>query len=159
MEEILRIISRFMQEPFIVAAITMIVSLVGGLFPLTDLLIKRKKPSVESYSHKLSQLTENLSKASSEVDSLLNELAQVAADREAAVQKLESELAKLEADEKQLQKRIQDLQNVPVPVAEHFAAIIEQGERRSAWRDYILFGSGVIVSTVIAIVLKLLGLG
>jgi uncharacterized phage infection (PIP) family protein YhgE len=106
----------------------------------------------QSYSERLSALTDSLTKASREVDTVLGELAQVARNREAAVQQLEAGLKSMEEREKQLQERIAFLKDVPIPVAEHFAKLTEPGEKRSAWRDYILFGSGVVVSTVIAIV-------
>ena len=43
-------------------------------------------------------------------------------------------------------------------MAEHFAKLTEVGEKRSAKRDYLLFGAGVIVSVLTAIGLRLLGL-
>jgi len=118
-----------------------------------------KPPKVESYRDRLANLMASLTKASSEVDNILAELAQVAGDRHKTVLELEAQLTELEEREKQLQQRIQDLQQVPIPVAEHFAAMIAPGERRSAWRDYALFAAGVVVSTVIAILLRLAGLG
>ena len=144
--------------------IGLVIALLGGLFMLyVDILRirfrQREQPNVESYGQRLASLTESLSRSSSEVDSILKELGKVASEREKAVRELETQLSTLEANEKQIQKRIEELQQVPVPVAEHFAALIAQGEKRSAWRDYILFGSGVIVSTIIAVVLKLIGLG
>ena len=120
---------------------------------------KEKPTKVELYSERLSRLTQELTKASSDVDNLLTELAKVAKDREFAVQRLEVNLTSLEEREKKLQKRIDDLKNIPVPVAEHFASLLEQGEKKSAWRDYMLFGMGVVLSTVIAIILRLIGLG
>lgn len=120
---------------------------------------REDEPKIESYSERLANLMKSLTKASSEVDNILTELAQVSEDRAKTVQELEAELTKLEEQEKQLEKRIQDLREVPIPVAEHFAAMIAPGERRSAWRDYILFGAGVVVSTVVAILLRLVGLG
>jgi chromosome segregation ATPase len=125
---------------------------------LKRLLGKEEEAKPKSYSQRLAELTESLMKASSEVDNLLAELAQVAEDREEAVKKLESELTQMEQHEEQLQKRIEELKGIPVPVAEHFAQLIEQGEKRSAWRDYMLFGLGVVVSTVVAIILSLVGL-
>ena len=65
----------------------------------------------------------------------------------------------LENREKQLQESVQALENVPIPVAEHFARLTAVGEKRNAKRDYILFGAGVVVCTVIAIILKLAGIG
>lgn len=91
-------------------------------------ILKKSEPSKESYGEKLSRLTESLTKASSEVDEVLSELARIARHREQAVKKLEMELGKLEGREKQLQKRIQELENVPLPVAEHFAKLMAAGE-------------------------------
>jgi DNA repair ATPase RecN len=157
----------FVDNANAIQIIAAVLSLVAGLIPISGIsqnliwriLGREEPPKVESYSERLSRLTHELTKASVEVDSLLTELAKVASDREHAVQRLESNLTKLEEHEKNLQKRIDDLKSVPVPVAEHFASLIAQGEKRSAWRDYILFGIGVVVSTVIAIVLRLAGLG
>lgn len=72
---------------------------------------------------------------------------------------LEANLITLEGREKHLQQRIETLQCVPLPAAEHFAKLLESGEKKSAWRDYMLFGAGVLASTAIAIALKLAGLG
>lgn len=125
----------------------------GGSSIITYFLKKEPQPA---YSERLSELTQNLVKSSSEVDKILTELTKVSQEREQSVQKLESELADMENREKQLQGKIDSLENLPIPVAEYFAEIVEAGERRSAYRDYILFGSGVIVTTVIAILIQAL---
>jgi len=111
------------------------------------------------YSEQLSRLTSSLIKASKEVDRVLNELTEVASNRERAMKTLESNLASLEKKETDLKERIAILEQLPLPVADHFAGLIESGEKRSARRDYILFGAGVLVSTVIALILKLAGWG
>jgi len=108
----------------------------------------------ETYSQRLKELTSKLTQSSSEVDSLLAELTQVATEREINVTKIEKRLAELEQQEVQIQKRILDLQQVPIPVAEHFATLIQIGEKRSAWRDYFLFGAGVVVSIIIQAVIR-----
>jgi hypothetical protein len=123
------------------------------------LLRREGPPRTESYSERLTALMRSLTAASSEVDSILTELAQMARGREDTIQELEATLSELEERKLQLQARIQDLQEVPLPVAEHFAAMVAREEKRSAMRDYMLFGLGVVVSTVIAILLRLLGLG
>jgi hypothetical protein len=120
----------------------------GVVLPLTRRLFGRPQPQ-KSYGERLSTLTASLTRASSEVDDVLRELAQVARDREAAVKKLEGDLAGLEGREKELKDRIEALQKTPLPVAEHFAKLLESGERRSARRDYLLFGAGVVVTTAI----------
>ncbi len=112
----------------------------------------RKEPE-KPYSERLAQLTVSLTKASREVDSVLSELAQVARNREGAVQKLESDLEALEMREEDLKEKIEALENTPLPVAEHFAKLLESRENRSVRRDYMLFGAGVIVTTVVAIII------
>jgi len=106
------------------------------------------------YSERLSELTASLNEASRDVDSVLSELAQVAKGREAAVQKLETDLQALETREKELKDKIETLESTPIPVAEHFAKLLESGEKRSAKRDYFLFGAGVLVTTAIAIIIQ-----
>lgn len=140
--------------------VSVVLSLLGGLLPFLERLVRRQfRANEESYAEKLSRLTSGLVKASSEVDGLLKELAVVAKQRAEAAEQLDGELKRLEAHEQELKKNVAELRAVPIPVAEHFAALVSKGERRSAWRDYILFGAGVVVSTLVAIILKLAGLG
>lgn len=110
----------------------------------------------QSYSEKLHRLTESLRSSSHEVDSVLAELADVARKRQEAAAQLEEQLLKLEEREQALQERVKVLENVPLPVAEYFASLTSAGEKRSARRDYMLFGAGVLVSTVISIAFFLL---
>lgn len=109
----------------------------------------------QSYTEKLTELTQSLTKSSAEVDAVLSELAKVARERENAVQRLENELQNLERREKELQEKIETLEQVPIPVAEHFANLVESGEKRGARRDYILFGAGVVVTTIVAIIIQI----
>jgi septal ring factor EnvC (AmiA/AmiB activator) len=115
----------------------------------------REKPPEKSYSQRLTELTSSLTRASREVDEVLAELAQVAREREGTVRQLESDLGSLESKEQELKERIELLERTPLAVAEHFAALLDPREKRSARRDYLLFGSGVLVTTVIAIILQL----
>jgi hypothetical protein len=118
-----------------------------------DKLFHKAAPP-KTYAERLSDLTGNLTKASSEVDAVLQEMARVAKEREVSVRELEGGLVNLEKREKELKEKIAVLQNVPIPVADYFAKLVEPVERRSAHRDYLLFISGVIMTTVIAIVLR-----
>ncbi|WP_142124142.1 hypothetical protein [Pseudoxanthomonas sp. 3HH-4] len=154
--------------------IEVLVSLLAGLLSMTlgglasteairkavrHILNIQTAPAEKSYSERLSELTASLTDASEQVDSVLSELSRVAQEKERAALKLAEELAELEDKELELKQRVDALQNMPLPAVEHFAKIIGSGEKRSAKRDYFLFGAGVIVSTAIAIGLKLLGLG
>jgi septal ring factor EnvC (AmiA/AmiB activator) len=130
-----------------------VLSFLIRLLPFTRHWLVEKPPEPESYSQRLAKLTQELTQASSEVDSLLAELAQVARDRENTVQELGNHLAELEQKEAQLQKRIEELQGIPIPAADHFARLVQSGEKRSAWRDYILFGAGVVVSIIVSLII------
>lgn len=146
---------------FDITLVSLVLGLLSGLLPLLERFLRKQlgREKEESYSDKLSRLTNSLQKASGEVDDLLKELASVATTRASAVADLEAQLRQLSNREQELKKRVEDLQATPIPVAEHFAALISKGERRSAMRDYALFGMGVVVSTVIAIILRIAGLG
>jgi len=118
-------------------------------------IMRLPEAAPKSYSERLSELTASLSKASAEVDSVLAELSRVAKERGDAVQRLETDLATLESREREIKERIETLQKTPIAVAEHFAKLLEPSERRSARRDFILFGAGAVVTTVIAVVIAL----
>jgi septal ring factor EnvC (AmiA/AmiB activator) len=116
-----------------------------------------RKQLQQNYSERLAKLTRSLTESSKEVDRVLRELAEVASNREASINKLESELSRLETKEQELKQRVDTLANIQLPVAEYFAKLVQKGEKRSATRDYALFGAGVVVSTSIAIILRMLG--
>lgn len=122
-------------------------------------LLGAKKPSQETYSERLADVTRRLMKSSSEVDGLLDEMARITKAREQELHRIERQLSQFQEQERSLEERIDALRDTPLPVAEHFARMIERGEKRSAWRDYILFATGVLLTTVIAIALRLAGLG
>lgn len=139
----------------LLAAVSSLVA--GGMIKVVDDFVRRVRgrsanQSQESYSEKLHRLTNNLRSSSEEVDSVLTELADVARKRQDAAAQLEQQLIDLEHREQALQQRVKALENVSLPVAEYFASLTSAGEKRSARRDYMLFGAGVLVSTVISII-------
>ncbi len=150
-----------MTIDFLIAVLSGLASLAAGGLASTELIQKlirrywgRPGRMEKSYAQRLAELTTSLTKASQQVDSVLAELAEVARSRQTAIKGLESSMAILESREKELKERIQALEKTPLPVAEHFAQLLEAGERRSARRDYALFGAGVVVTTGIAILLQ-----
>jgi len=98
----------------------------------------------------------NLIKSASEIDDMLAELTLVARDRNKKIQKLNSEMYELERHKKQLQQRIHELDELPTRVADYFVQLTAKGERRSALREYLLFGADIVVSVLVAIVFKLI---
>jgi hypothetical protein len=142
------------------AIIGALTSLLAGGLASTELIHKLVRASLglktppKQYTERLAELTESLTKASRDVDAVLLELAQVAKDRAGAVKQLETDLTVMEGREKELKERIETLERTPLAVAEHFARLVAPSERRSAMRDYLLFGAGVVVSTAIGIVIQ-----
>ena len=151
-----------MSIDFLLQALTAILSLVTGGIASTDVIrrvirviLKIEEPE-KSYSERLGKLTENLSQASREVDEILSELSRVAKERASTVQQLEIDLATMEGREKELRETIDALEKTPLPVAEHFAKLVAPGEKKSAVRDYLLFGAGVLVSSIIGLAIQVL---
>lgn len=122
-----------------------------GVFAVLWFKLRPPRP----YSERLSEHMGVLLEASRKVDALIKELNNVAETREAAVRRLEHDLKHLHRREEELRRTIADLKDVPVPVADRFAALLAPSERRSAVRDYALFGAGVMVSTIVGIVLEI----
>lgn len=138
-----------------IASAFAVASLVSFAYRFLNARTKDRQPS---FADRVEKLAENLNRSSKEVDGILKEIASVTADRQAAAEKLEEELNRLSQHESELKERINALKDIPIPVAEHFAKLTESGERRSARRDYLLFGAGVVTSIVTAIALRSLGL-
>ena len=120
---------------------------------LRRILGKEEPP--KSYSDRIRELMSNLINTTHEVDAILSEVTNVASDRETNLMRLETELSLLESREKEIQGRIDLLTQVPIAAAEHFFKLQNISETRSARRDYLLFGAGVLVSTVLAIIIQL----
>ena len=124
----------------------------------TSFLHSRSKKRQPTYSERLGKLADELTRSSRQVDEILGEIGAVTSERQRAAEQLEQELARLTASEAEIKQRIDALKDVPIPVAEHFTKLMDSGERRSARRDYMLFGAGVLTSIISAIALKWLGL-
>jgi len=112
------------------------------------------RPKV-SYQEKMKNLLADLARSSSEVDQVFQEMTEVSRQREETLASLETQLDELSKREKELQSRVDSLQNISLPAVQYFVETVQQGEQRSAKRDYLLFFSGVVVSTIIALALKL----
>lgn len=153
-----------MDPEILISFLSAALSILAGVMALSPVVQARirailKKPPQQpkkSYSERLHRLTESLRTSSQEVDAILHELAEVAKERQEAAFRLESQLSQLQTREQKLQERVQALEKLPLPVAEYFATLTAAGEKRSAMRDYLLFGAGVVVSTLLSIVFFLL---
>jgi hypothetical protein len=108
---------------------------------ITKVLDKERKVEA-SYAERIDYLTKTLVNSTREVDAVFQEIGKVALERQFAAEKLQQELAALSQRESELKQRVEALKNVPLPVAEHFARLLETGEKKSAKRDYLLFWCG-----------------
>lgn len=116
---------------------------------------KLRKARSKTYADRLRILTHNLANASSQVDEILSELTEITNAKEYSLQQLEANLKELQERERKLKEGIETMESVPVEAAERFADLMEAGEQRSAKRDYLLFGIGVVLTTTIAIIIEI----
>jgi hypothetical protein len=126
---------------------------------LKSLLLPKPTSAPEPYGEKLRRLFSSVEEASHSIDETLKEMIAVTSQREATVHALSETLRELEEKEGTIRSRIDALNNTPIEVAEHFATLVHSSERRSARRDYILFGAGAVLTALISVVLSLLGVG
>jgi uncharacterized phage infection (PIP) family protein YhgE len=149
-----------MSETLLSILSALVSILMGGLasygLEIVRNISKKANQHSTSYSEKMETLTRKLVDASSEVDRVLSEMSEMSLQRENAISEYESKLKDLKEKHKHLEGKVEILGKVPVPAIEYFVSELEKGEKRSAWRDYVLFGLGVVVSTVITIALKLI---
>ena len=137
----IRIVSGLMLVTFVIATSAMIIGV--ALSPQWE------QVSPPSYDSRFKEITRQIGDASSKVDDLLAEMQRVSAERTSAILTMENQLDDLSAREQGLQSRIEELKEVPIPVAEHFADLVEAGERKAEIRDYALFFTGVVSGIVV----------
>jgi hypothetical protein len=126
--------------------------------PFGRLLLKVSGVRPKEENDAASLLSE-LSKASTDMDRIVGEIGRLTKERQARMVQLENDLSLLSEREQELKTRIEGLEKTPTPVADYFAKLVERTEKRSAARDYALFLGGVVLTSVIAILLKKLGWG
>jgi hypothetical protein len=134
-------------------ATTLLLTLVGAWIvgrAVTRLSVRSKsKPA--AFAQRTNALVQSLARTSVEADTLLKEMTSVITARDAAVEQLEHQLTELAAREEDLKTRIETLSTVPIPAVQHFISLQERAERRSAFRDWIIFALGAVISTILTI--------
>lgn len=155
-----------------------IAALFGFLFPLVQDFVKlivRRQPAAFSSGtgqvilkifgvksveeSEASGLLSSLSKTSAEMDRIVSEIGRLTKERQSKITQIENQLASLSQREQELKAQIKGLEKTPLPVADYFAKLVERTEKRSAVRDYGLFLGGVVLTSVVAVILKKLGWG
>lgn len=102
-------------------------------------------------------LFDELHQASQKMDSAISKIQEYTRMREVAIVELETKMGQLTGQETELRRKIDTLRRTPLPAAEYFASMVGEQEKSSALRDYILFAAGVVVSAIVAIVVKHFG--
>jgi septal ring factor EnvC (AmiA/AmiB activator) len=107
---------------------------------------------------KFRELSKNLSSVSAEIDELLRGLADAIDKKTEELTDIESELVKAKSDFKEIQVKIAVLEKTPLPVAEYFADLQKAAEKKNALLAWFLFLLGIILTTILNIVLKKVGM-
>jgi len=151
---------------FITAISALVGILVAVLITNLNFIRERKSPAIASTvtpTNRLQKLVDDLSKSSSEADKIIREITDDLKKREVALSELQSRNTELVTQEAELRRRIDLLKEMPIEVAEYFQKINEQNlktiDKRSSRRDFQFFVLGIVVSTIIAIILRIVGLG
>ncbi|RIV46475.1 hypothetical protein [Flagellimonas pelagia] len=110
----------------------------------------KNKPFKERLSHSLS----TLKNATEEIDGVIEEISKISKEKQQTIEKLETTLTELETRENDLKEKISTMEKIPVESLKHFEEILNKGNKRSATRDYVIFVSGIILTTIIAILLN-----
>ncbi len=125
--------------------ITGIVSALLGYIAENVLIKKKRLKPKPDYNERIRELSNNLNKASVDVDSILQEITSL-------IRKRQSALSTLEQQQAEYQKKIERLKGIPVPAAEYFTQQLQQVEQTNKRRDYRLFFLGIVVTTVVGVI-------
>ena len=168
-----------MPSELVIATVAAALSaLAGGFLPVVKALLNElaKRPSGRDFfltaqgksiaklfgigaaTESPESLFAELRDTSEKMDDLVRKIQEFSSGREEAILKLENQLGLMSKQEQELSQRINNLKDVPLPAAEYFATLVSKGEGKSAKRDYALFLLGVIVSSIIAVLLKKFGI-
>jgi methyl-accepting chemotaxis protein len=125
----------------------------------TSFVLKQSVTDKVSYTKKIQSLLKILKSSSEEIDKTFEEISFLSQEKEKKIEEIEKKLNQLVDKEKELTSKIQTLEKVPLEAINHFEASLEKKNRRSAYRDYILFFLGILFSIIISVILKKIGIG
>ena len=149
--------------PMLAAIISITVALLSQLIIVYSLRKKRAAKREIPPGERLQQSISKLSTASQEIDTIIQDIVQDINRRQSALEELKARHQLLSQEEAELSKRVEMLKGLPLEVAKYFQQINEQSlqqmEKKRARRDILMFLLGIIVTTIIAILLKVFGVG
>lgn len=153
-----------MSEPISVVILQLLIFLLIGVvfFVIENRVISRRSKETGSKATTtgdLTRLVNELNKTSSELDSILEEIVQVAQGRADAATKLQAEISRLEQAEEEYLVRIETLKNEPLRVINDLLNELQPNQIRTPRRDLLIFVAGGVVSALVSLVLSLLRVG
>ena len=116
---------------------------------------ERKKKHIPTYHEKMMQLTESLNKASADVDSILQEMSQIAEERQKALSALEQKQTELQAYVDSLEKGPAETLKIYQQIVTQLSEKQDKDSRRLALKYFILGSFVTLIVTIISIVITL----
>ena len=111
---------------------------------------KKKK----SFRDRLADSIDTLRNSTAEIDNVIEEIGQISKEKHQTIENLQKQLDELESRENELKNKIETMEKVPIESLKHFEEILNNGNKRGAKRDYLIFISGIVITTIIAILLN-----
>ncbi|HUV80779.1 MAG TPA: hypothetical protein VMW40_08190 [Candidatus Bathyarchaeia archaeon] len=144
----------------ILAAIISIVAfLIGGHIGGYFLRKKRAARREVTQGERIQQSISKLSSASQEIDTIIKDIVQDIKHRQTVLEELKAKYQTLSQEKAELSKQVEMLKDTQPEVAKYFEQTLQQMEKKRARRDSLMFALGIVVTTVIAILLGVLGVG
>jgi len=143
--------------------ISVLVAVITQLIYYYSLRRKRAARREVPPGERIQQSISKLSSASQEIDVIIQNIVKDIKNRQTALEELKARHQTLLQEEGELSKRVEMLKDLPLEVAKYFQQISEQTlqqvEKRRARRDIVMFIFGILVTTAIAILLRVFGVG
>jgi TolA-binding protein len=111
----------------------------------------------DAFNARIDRLSRALRDVNSDLQDAVEDMERELAARESALLALQERLSELGTREQDLESRIQALSKIEPEAVKVFAELTAPGEKRSARRDYVLFGAGAATSLLTSIVFELIG--
>jgi myosin heavy subunit len=133
----------------------LILPLIGSYFSRKKRAVRKEVPPGERFQESISKL----SSASKEINMIIQDIVGDINKRQSALEQLKQRHQTLSQEEQELSKKVKMLKDVPLEVANYFQQIsqetLQQVEKKRARRDVVMFVLGILVTTVVAILLRI----
>lgn len=127
------------------------------LYPVVTASVTFGPPAPKGdFERRIAEITEQLNRSGSEAQALLDELRGVIEARQQQMMDAQGRLLALQLEESEVEERVSMLKAVQPEAATAITALLgeslEERDKRSSRRDWLIFGMGVAASAVISVV-------